>query len=101
MSKMSHTSKDHSNTMFVSSINRVLIADGTTRLNNSFYSRSLRQWTSSHDLVLQLKAYTPVLDEAWEVLQAALTAFRKHDDQKFFEIIDELKEELLPRKTSA
>ncbi|MGY3732880.1 transposase [Lactococcus hircilactis] len=63
---------------------------------NRFYSRSLRQWTSSHDLVLQLKAYTPVLDEAWEVLQAALTAFRKHDDQKFFEIIDELKEELLP-----
>ena len=62
----------------------------------SFYSRSLRRWTSSRQLVEQLINYDSVLYEAWQVLQVAMGHFRNIDSDAFFNLIDGLDTRILP-----
>ena len=62
----------------------------------SFYSRSLRRWTSSRQLVEQLINYDSVLYEAWQVLQVAMGHFRNKDSDAFLDLIDGLDTRILP-----
>ncbi|MGX7010210.1 ISL3 family transposase, partial [Pseudolactococcus chungangensis] len=55
-----------------------------------FYSRSLRKWTTSRELVEQLINYSPILYQGWQVLQLASTHFRNKDSQAFFDLIESL-----------
>ena len=61
-----------------------------------FYSRSLRRWTSSRQLVEQLINYDPLLYEAWQVLQVAMGHFRNKDSDAFFNLIEGLDTRILP-----
>lgn len=61
-----------------------------------FYSRRLRKWTNSRDLVEQLIGYDDTLYQAWQVYQMASTHFRNKDAGSFFELIESLESSHLP-----